>query len=57
MKGGASLRHLCHAGATRADALRLGATRDGHRLLADSRVVARSILGGSHHEYGLELAA
>jgi transposase InsO family protein len=29
----------------------------GHRLPSDSRVVARSILGGLHHEYGLELAA
>jgi putative transposase len=28
-----------------------------HRLPAQSRVVARSILGGLHHEYGLELAA
>jgi putative transposase len=26
----------------------------GHRLPTDSRVVARSILGGLHHEYGLE---
>ena len=25
----------------------------GHRLPSDSRVVARSILGGLHHEYGL----
>ncbi len=29
----------------------------GHRLPSDSRVVARSILGGLHHEYGLEKAA
>jgi transposase InsO family protein len=29
----------------------------GHRLPSDSRVVARSILGGLHHEYGLEKIA
>jgi putative transposase len=29
----------------------------GHRLPSDSRVVARSILGGLHHEYGLEKVA
>ena len=29
----------------------------GHRLPSDSRVVARSILGGLHHEYGLEKEA
>ena len=29
----------------------------GHRLPSDSRVTTRSILGGLHHEYGLELAA
>jgi transposase InsO family protein len=29
----------------------------GHRLPPDARVVARSILGGLHHEYGLEKAA
>ena len=29
----------------------------GHRLPAHSRVVSRSVLGGLHHEYGLELAA
>jgi putative transposase len=29
----------------------------GHRLPAQSRVVSRSVLGGLHHEYGLELAA
>jgi hypothetical protein len=26
----------------------------GHHLPSDSRIVARSILGGLHHEYGLE---
>ncbi len=29
----------------------------GQRLPSDSRVVARSILGGLHHEYGLEKLA
>jgi transposase InsO family protein len=29
----------------------------GHRLPRDARVVARSILGGLHHEYGLERLA
>jgi transposase InsO family protein len=29
----------------------------GHWLPSDSRVVARSILGGLHHEYGLEKEA
>ena len=29
----------------------------GHRLPSDSRVVAWSILGGLHHEYGLEKEA
>jgi len=29
----------------------------GHRLPAHSRVVSRSVLGGLHHEYELELAA
>jgi transposase InsO family protein len=29
----------------------------GHRLPSDSRVVARSILGGLHPEYGLEKEA
>jgi putative transposase len=29
-------------------------SRIGHRLPSDSCVVARSILGGLHHEYGLE---
>ncbi len=29
----------------------------GHRLPNDSRVVVRSILGGLHHEYGLEKLA
>jgi transposase InsO family protein len=29
----------------------------GHRLPAQSRVVSRSVLGGLHHEYGLEQAA
>lgn len=29
----------------------------GHRLLRDARVVARSILGGLHHEHGLEKLA
>jgi putative transposase len=31
--------------------------RAGHRLPKDTRVVARSILGGLHHEYGLERLA
>ena len=30
---------------------------NGHRLPAHSRVVSRSVLGGLHHEYELELAA
>ena len=29
----------------------------GHRLPRDARVVTRSILGGLHHEYGLEKMA
>jgi putative transposase len=29
----------------------------GHRLPSDARVVARSILGGMHHEYSLEKEA
>jgi transposase InsO family protein len=29
----------------------------GHRLPSDSRVITRSILGGLHHEYGLEKVA
>jgi transposase InsO family protein len=29
----------------------------GHRLPKDTRVVARSVLGGLHHEYGLERLA
>ena len=31
--------------------------RIGHRLPSDSRVVVQSILGGLHHEYGLEKVA
>ena len=29
----------------------------GHQLPCDARVAARSILGGLHHEYGLEKLA